>query len=188
MLLYKEYMLEKCRTRNNHKKYTIRKNRGDDKNVKRIGLYIDENGIEHSLNKNKNWLLLDDPEIPKIKKYTGGFSTDINYHNGRNCQFVNGVKKVEYDDTDKGHIELPFEKNEYPLNRETHSVSTIHDTSHKCYCSCQQMNEFRGFGFKAKKKCRGMKKMNEKHMKYFDEMPTKSELRNITLRYNDKDK
>ncbi|ARF11844.1 hypothetical protein Klosneuvirus_2_280 [Klosneuvirus KNV1] len=162
---------------------TNRKNPFDVDYVNMTPIYIDENGIEHSLNKNRNWELLEDPNIQQIK-YHRDVQTDIhsiaitNKHNHgggvprydykrpKNYVSVNGQKQNNqfniYDE--KEHIRLPFNKDEYPINRESHQN---HGSGCMCcYRSGGRIYELKGTGDKAKKKNKGMKRERMRDTNY----------------------
>jgi len=165
--------------------HTIRNNRFDIKYVNETPIYIDENGIEHSLNKNRNWELLDDHNIKQIKyhkhvmdkptttaltteqgPHTGGGLASCEYKIGRNHVTVNGNKQNEqYDMNDeKEYIKLPFNKKEYPINRESHKYP-----NKACPCCFQNHGriwQLKGTGDKAKKKNKGMLRERQRERNY----------------------
>lgn len=162
---------------------TIRNNPFDVKYVNETPLYVDENGIEHSLNKNRNWELLDDRNIPQIK-YHNNVQTDIHSiaitnkqnHGGgtprydfkgpRNYVSVNGQKQNnQYNLSDENeHIRLPFDKNEYPINRESHKRYGTGCIG--CYMNSGRIYELKGTGDKAIKKNKGMKREKRRETNY----------------------
>jgi hypothetical protein len=122
------------------KKHTIRKNQFDKKYVRQTPLYIDNDGVEHSLNKYNNWKLLESSQIEQIKCHRdvisdietisltnhipnsyGGGSTG-KYKKGRDFVTIDGKNQnADFKIQDhKNCIILPFHENEYPINREPH--------------------------------------------------------------------
>src|SRR5271170_1549749 len=95
------------------KKYTIRNNDFDYDHIREQPVFIDEDDIKHSLNKNKNWTLLDNPNIKQIKYHrnvTGrskntaltnkdipgsGTGTYYTYYVGRDFVKINNNRKNE---------------------------------------------------------------------------------------------
>jgi hypothetical protein len=146
-------------------------------------IYVDEDNVEHSLNKNKNWELLNDPDIKQIKKHMdvegepyrcgitnktpSGYGGGNNYHykQGRNFVTVNDQRKTKYDlVSERNYILLPFESNEYPINRETHTNYSSHCGG--CFRSHGRIWQLKGQGDKAKNKTKGMKRERQRELDF----------------------
>ena len=121
--------------------HTIRNNLFDREYTNKNLIYVDDNNIRHSLNKNKNknWILLDDPNILQIKYHrdvmsnskslaitnrsTGsGAGSYCQYKKGKDYVLVNNKKQNNnFNLTDqRNYIVLSFSANEYPIDRESH--------------------------------------------------------------------
>lgn len=168
----------------NRSSHTHRFNLFDIKCVGDTPIYVDENGIEHSLNKDRNWELLDDPTISQIKYHRGvdgepettaitnkqnwhGGGSFYHFKRGRDFVSVDGVKQNQSFDqqTHTNCIFLPFSPNEYPINHEPH---VLHESP--CPCCFQRQGriwELRGLGDKSVSKNKGMRKQTKKDLKFY---------------------
>ena len=172
-------------SRNNH---TVRNNVFDYECTKQTPIYIDENGIEHSLNKNNNWELLNDPNIKQIKYHRGiegdhensaitdkqpwsygGGRVWSKYKKGRDYVTVDGQRQnADFKiNEQKNCIILPFCKNEYPIDREPH-------TNYSSQCMCcfwkdGRIWQLKGLGEKSLNKNKGMKRENQRDLKFYND-------------------
>ena len=170
------------------KHHTIKNNKFDDECVKQTPIYIDENGVEHSLNKNNNWKLLDDLSIKQIKYHRniigdsenttitnkrpcgyGGGGVWGDYKKGRDFVTVNGQRQnADFKLEDQRNcIILPFCKNEYPINREPH-------VNYSSQCPCCFWNsgriwQLKGLGDKSLNKNKGMKREKQRDLKFYND-------------------
>lgn len=169
----------------NNKNYTIRDNQFDKDYVNLTPIYIDRDGNEHAINKNKNWELLDDPNIKQIKYHRnvmGNLENSAITHKrnpgysggsygttkkGRDYVTVDGVRqnsdfRIELQ---RNCIILPFDENEYPINREPH---ILHDSPCKgCFRSNGRIWQLKGLGDKSINKNKGMKKEQQKNFEFY---------------------
>ena len=94
----------------------------------------------------------------------GGGWNDVKI--GKNHITINQQKQSNDTDIDfKNVIVLPFNKNEYPINREFH-------IKHEAPCSCCFKTDGKiwmkkGLGQKSRNKCKGMKRVCSKQLKYY---------------------
>jgi hypothetical protein len=170
--------------------HTIRNNVFDNEFIKQTAIYIDEDGIEHSINKDKNWELLNDPDIKQIKYHrdvegemenvavtnhrpeqSGGIGNmRCSYKRGRDYVTVNGIRqnddfKLE---EQRNCIILPFLGNEYPINREPH---ICHDgPCPTCFRHTGRIWQLKGLGDKSVGKNKGMKRDKQRDYRYFHEL------------------
>ena len=168
------------------KHHTIRNNHFDSKCVNMTPIYIDNDGVEHSINKNKNWELLDDPTIKQIKFHKniegksentaisnhrpiqyGGGTVWCTYKKGRNYVTIDGQRqndsfKIE---EQQNCIMLPFGKNEYPINREPH----INHSSQclACFRHDGRISQLKGLGNKSINKNKGMRRETNKDLEFY---------------------
>ena len=155
---------QKLQRQNYTNRGTIRHNKFDIEYINKTPIYIDENGVEHSLNKNGNWELFNNPDIKQIKYHrhvqgaSDGNSLRYKYKKARKYVTVNGQRQNDQYkiNNEKEYIELPFDKNEYPINREPHQC---YGTGCECcFRSDGRIWQLKGDGDKAKKKNKGMKR------------------------------
>lgn len=159
---------------------TIKSNKFDYRYIRDPGIYIDNDGIEHSLNINNNWKLLDDPSIRQVKYHKQVYEhKTITLTNkppifgcgicmskvikGKNYVSVNGIRVQDFDFyNETNYIKLPFDKHEYPINSETHTW--ISPPCKICFLYDGRMWMLKGAGKKSKNKNKGMRKINNKMM------------------------
>ena len=164
-------------------KYTIRHNTYDRDYTDSPCFYIDSEDTPHSLNKHKNWELLDDPSIKQIKYHrnvygdhedtnftnknpgcgTGGYST---FKKGKDFVSVDGKRcNQSFKHEDGNYIVMAFDKNEYPINRQGHQG---YETPCKgCLQSHGRIWQLKGHGDKSVGKNKGMKREKEKDLKFY---------------------
>lgn len=166
--------------------HTIRHNKFDKQSLNKTAIYIDENGVRHSMNKRKNWELLNDPNIKQIKNhlditeegentaFTDKFPDD--YGSGMYYEFKKGKQFISINN-EKTHnnveindlyprIELPFSKHEYPIDREFHVK--YESPCKACFRHGGRIWQLKGLGNKSTKKNKGMRKEMNKINKNID--------------------
>ncbi|QKF94598.1 hypothetical protein QKU48_gp1140 [Fadolivirus algeromassiliense] len=170
----------------NNKKHTIRNNKFDKEYINQIPIFIDENDVKHSINKNKNWELLDDPNIKQIKYHRGVTgdleNTALTHHSnplgygggsygtikkGKDYVIVNGQRQNDTFNMNEqtNCIVLPFQKDEFPINREPH---TLHTSPCKCcFINDGRIWQLKGLGEKSLNKNKGMQRERQRDMKYY---------------------
>lgn len=169
------------------KHHAIRNNKFDKEYVHNVSLYIDEDNIEHSLNKRNNWNLLNDPTIRQIKchkdvtsdpKSMAVTNKSFNHGGGHYSTYKKGKDYVTVNDNkqnatfnliqERNYILLPFGENEYPINREAH---TLYNTPCKgCFQRHGRIWELKGLGDKSKHKNKGMKREKQRDFKYYHDL------------------
>lgn len=157
------------------KKHTIRKNSFDRNHLNFNSIYVANDGIEYSLNKHKRWEYLTEKPIVKYhddeyefkNKCLFGRYNSMNSGSGTYSKVYKSKKYITINDKKCDNFDLksdfiyvPFQKNEFPLNREPH---IRHSSPCKCCFGLHgRMWELKGLGEKSKYKTKGMKKGKSK--------------------------
>lgn len=156
---------------------SLRNNSFDNEYI-RNAIYVDDDGISHSLNRKGNWKLLDDESIKKVKYHTDNIVTkplSITNHKshfyggGIPSKTIVGKKYISIDDRrvqdvdlEGNYIIIPFDKDEYPIKAETHTF--IDKPCPCCFYNDGRIWMLKGTGMKSKKKNKGMKKTRKRDL------------------------